>query len=200
MFTHCPWASSCLPLSMERFDARTDTFKWFKPNWYLPVHLGGYGIDPRWSDGSLRITRNQRILAAMFVHNPDLALFRITGLPYKASKEARTIVRPRPVFGSYVARDGEVEVSELLDKWGERMMSINRAMLHDTTKFPNFDLATELILSTMARDRRLHPMSAEGIVNHWELRYFAYTPMECPPLSYIKHTAVGLFSALSRLD
>jgi hypothetical protein len=47
---------------------------YFRPNWFIPVELGGFGIDPKWVDGEFRITRAQRKAAAMFFLHPEISL------------------------------------------------------------------------------------------------------------------------------
>jgi len=74
MFNLCPWSASALPEAFSRFSS--DWHGWFRPNWFLPVHLGGYGIDPKWSEkGEIRLTLVQRRMAGMMLANPNLALY-----------------------------------------------------------------------------------------------------------------------------
>jgi hypothetical protein len=44
----------------------------FTPNWHVPVHLGGFGLEPILSS---KVTRQQRFVAAEFARNPKLSLF-----------------------------------------------------------------------------------------------------------------------------
>jgi len=48
----------------------------FKPNWYLPVHLGGYGMGLDLSPSTWNVTRNQRQMARLFLERKEVMLFR----------------------------------------------------------------------------------------------------------------------------
>jgi hypothetical protein len=43
MVRYCPWAACSIPFAMGRFDL--SWFGRFRPNWYVPVHLGGIGLN-----------------------------------------------------------------------------------------------------------------------------------------------------------
>lgn len=75
MFGTAPWTTRALPLVMSRW---ANLFKGaFRPNWFLPLHLGGLGVDPKFGE-KISYTREQRVLAAQFVHDPKLNLVRET--------------------------------------------------------------------------------------------------------------------------
>jgi len=70
-----PWTACSIPLAMSRWSQ--DFRGWFSPNWYLPVHLGGYGLEP---SGPFKVTRPQRLMAARFIEpGSRLALYRRCG-------------------------------------------------------------------------------------------------------------------------
>lgn len=77
-----PWARMWIPIVMSRY---SDTeFKCvhrgktvnFQPNWFLPVHLGGYGLSPALSARKIDVTHEQLKMAQSFLDNPELALYR----------------------------------------------------------------------------------------------------------------------------
>jgi hypothetical protein len=71
----------------------TSVYKWkgrFTPNWFLPVHLGGLGINPKYGS-TLRITKEQRQVARYFVAEPATALFRTSRIPLKTCKFLQTV-------------------------------------------------------------------------------------------------------------
>jgi len=74
MMENIPWSASCLPIAFQRFRKDFATTR-FQPNWAIPHHLGGYGINPNFV-GSRLVTREQRSIAARFLHNPSLKLYR----------------------------------------------------------------------------------------------------------------------------
>jgi hypothetical protein len=59
MVALCPWTRGCIPLAFRRFSSKWKG--WFQPNWYLPVHLGGYGVPVRFAQDDWRVTKGQRL-------------------------------------------------------------------------------------------------------------------------------------------
>ncbi len=89
MMNNIPWSASCLPLAFQRF--RKDFMKTrFQPNWAIPHHLGGYGIDPKFVNSSTP-TREQRIVAARILHDPSLTLYKKKTNFYKKLKNQNSI-------------------------------------------------------------------------------------------------------------
>lgn len=73
MLEDIPWAASCVPMALNRFKhLHKDRFS---PNWSLPAHLGGYGLNPKFVNDPTP-TRDQRLIAARFLQDPSLALYR----------------------------------------------------------------------------------------------------------------------------
>lgn len=66
MLELAPWTAPTLPLIMAR--SRRIWNGPFQPNWFMPLHLGGFGIDPKHSPKKLEVTKNQRLIAARFIH------------------------------------------------------------------------------------------------------------------------------------
>jgi len=66
MLETLPWSRCVLPLIFHRFIGK----KWqgnFVPNWYLPLHLGGLGIDIKFAPKTMKITSAQLQMAARFI-------------------------------------------------------------------------------------------------------------------------------------
>lgn len=76
MCTICPWSTTAIPSIMRRW-TRDFEKTMLKPNWFLPVHLGGMGIDPKFADKKVRLTREQRILANIFIHDIRSQIWRL---------------------------------------------------------------------------------------------------------------------------
>jgi len=66
MTSLCNWTASTVKYPLKKWD------KFFpegrKPSYYLPPHLGGYGLDSRFAK-KLKLTTFQRSLANHYVHN-----------------------------------------------------------------------------------------------------------------------------------
>jgi len=75
MCREVPWAKCIIPSVFKRWD--TDQLK---PNWYLPVHLGGYGVGLDLSPTDWKVTRQQRSVARMFLKDKNLMVFRTLGV------------------------------------------------------------------------------------------------------------------------
>jgi hypothetical protein len=74
----CPWTECIIPSIFLRrwmdnplFDRGYEV----RPNWFLPIHLGGYGVDRKYAPKDNKITVTQRKLARYFMKDIDLQLF-----------------------------------------------------------------------------------------------------------------------------
>lgn len=82
MMAAAPWTSRALPLAFRRFpSARLQNG--FQPNWFMPVHLGGYGVPVRFASDTMSVTREQRLIASQFILNPKMMLFQLKGTAEK---------------------------------------------------------------------------------------------------------------------
>lgn len=73
MFEKLTWGKMLIPLALNRFpNLKVGKFHGFKPNWFLPVHLGGYGLDIKHrTSGAVTVTRAQRLVAAHLIKDPQ---------------------------------------------------------------------------------------------------------------------------------
>lgn len=171
----CPWTSCTIPAAMERWRREDKQFhSYFRPNWYLPVHLGGYGVDVSLAPPDWRITRPQREMAAHFVSDPSLALFRKPGMKLPVAKVSGALARWEMVTGDYVPR--EFETQDVDDGWLARLAMAYRAEQNAP------DVSDRVFLARLSRKFGLKPMSAEALIRYWNARLFAFLPTPCPPL------------------
>jgi hypothetical protein len=175
----CPWAVSCIPLAFSRWSQ--DWFgQMYRPNWFLPVHLGGFGVDPKWASPDWRISPSQRELAARFVDNPELALYRLKSLDIPTAKIAGAMANWRMIAGPYVPNSYEsVDDS---DEWLSRLAYAAQAA-HGTEM-----VSDRVMISRLGRERNHKPrkLSLEAIELYSnEMQFFATKLPPCPPLSYI---------------
>lgn len=78
MVNLCPWTECIIPaifLSRWQYNPIVDRGYEVKPNWYLPIHLGGYGVDPKFAPKSNKVTPTQRKLARYFMKDSTRQLF-----------------------------------------------------------------------------------------------------------------------------
>jgi hypothetical protein len=176
MCKRVPWTRCCIPMCFERFSSKT----WRNQgvNWYIPVHLGGYGLDIEFCPNSATITRFQRVLAAMFVHNPSLALSRTTGMDMPSAKYANALAKWRWV-SAYAVLD-EHESEEVKDAWLERIAYAARC--HSASQPPN---PIQVIVRGLRRHTRFSPMSIETLISYWKRRLVASALPPCPPLNLL---------------
>lgn len=81
------------------------------------------------------------------------------------------------VAGTYVANRGETEEAD--DGWSARFALGARAGL------TSFDLSDRVFLARLSEKCGLAPMSAEALLRYWQVRFFAYETVPCPPLREI---------------
>jgi hypothetical protein len=168
MVRHCPWAVSTLPETFNRWP------EWFsprfKPNWFLPVHLGGFGVNPKLSSG-FRVTRHQRLVAARFVADPRLALFALKSTSPPPRGFANLVPQPKLVYGDYVAEQFETEEDH--DGFLGRMLTYARIKSLGKSDFGS----QEYLMRRMPLRSRLKPMSEETLAHYVSLgrpRFFSY--------------------------
>jgi len=174
-----PWTQCIVPMTVRRFGKQSFGKFLGTANWYLPVHLGGYGFDIRSSSGRVHVTRGQRILAAMFVHNPSLALYTFrNGVDIEVAKYYGAIAKPRWVIGDYVCNDFE-EYSEE-DPWLARLAYIARLRANRKPK------PMKLVLAKFRRDFRLKPSKLRTLLKYWSIRLVNYKLPTCPELNILR--------------
>lgn len=176
----CPWTACTIPTAFRRWEK--DNGKWFgkryKPNWYLPVHLGGFGVARRHAPTSWRVTKQQRLIAARFVNDPRMALYRKEGMDIPTAKMAGALASWRMVPGDYVR--AEHETDDLNDEWLARLCYAARA--HHGSK----PVSDAVMISKFAPEFRLKPMSMEAIERYWDAQVFASKLPTCPSISEIR--------------
>jgi hypothetical protein len=171
----CPWTACSIPAAFRRWDKDWKN-SWFVPNWYLPVHLGGYGVDLRFAPKDWQVTRAQRSIAARFVSDPQMALYRREG-SMQIVKLSAALMKYVMIPGDYVPQE-----FELIDEWLGRFAYASRAKdgVHHQSD-------ADVITSRFFRKHsRLTPMSAEGLIRYWYAQVFTTGAPTCPPIGDVK--------------
>jgi hypothetical protein len=152
-----------------------------KPNWYLPVHLGGYGLDEFYAPPLVQYSREQRQLAAMFVADSSLALYRMkSGMSIKTCDYYGALANLKMVPGDYVLQ--EFETFDNDNEWLGRLAYAAR-LQQDRDTVGKQD---EVFKRKFKVAHRLSPMSLEGLRRYWEVRFVSSLLPTCPPLSILK--------------
>jgi hypothetical protein len=173
MTSICPWARCAIPAAFDRWK---DSWKgWFQPNWFLPVHLGGYGVAVRDASDSWFVTREQRIMAARFVHNPDLMLFRVKGGSLAQARGSLMIFRLKPVYSP----------PEEFDVSGEEDWTARYAYALRASGFGPNEISDRVFFLKLKKASRLKPMSDRGLARKWNLYWTSGPVPPCPPLSLL---------------
>lgn len=171
------WTECAIPAAMERW--KEDWYgPRYRPNWYLPVHLGGVGLDVRLAPRGTRVTKAQREVAAMFIADPRLSIYRSNGMGLDSAYYAGALANWRMSVGDYVEQ--EHESFDLTDAWLERIAYAVRASHGDR---PSND---KMFVSHFFPQYRLKPVSKEGLITYWHARWLAVGLPPCPPLWRIK--------------
>jgi hypothetical protein len=173
MTLHCPWSRCAIPAAFDRW--KSSWKGWFRPNWYIPVHLGGYGVHPRDAPETLRISIPQRSIAARFVADPALQLFRGRGGSLREAKDSLLIWNLRAVYEppeEEASLDGE-------EDWTSRFAYAYRATGR------NLNVSDKVLIAKLAKPSRLKPMSIPGLLRHLNIYWTAGKVPPCPPLCYL---------------
>jgi len=178
MVSLCYWSGCSVPAAFSRWKEDYHG-PGYNPNWYLPVRLGGFGVDRALAPTTWRVTREQRELAARFVSDPKLALYRSQGESIDFRGLQGAIANWRVVPGDYVQR--ESESTEVRDAWLERLAYADRAGRAGRPLGER-----KYRCARFSRQYRLKPMSMEGIERYWDAQVFATYLPPCPPLGKLK--------------
>jgi len=107
MLLDVPWTRVLVPDLMSKFSKPYEKLQ-FQPNWYLPIHLGGFGLNPLVSDKPVEVTHNQRLMATYFLHNPKLQWAVVNNQKYTGQKALDAL------FGKLVLNPTMMKESEFL--------------------------------------------------------------------------------------
>lgn len=171
MMSLCPWTRGCLPMAFQRFGGAFRGF--FQPNWYLPVHLGGYGIHPRFSPESLSITRTQRRVAALAVHDVKFQLFRKRGinLPLKGWDGflGSWELAPSIIGHDHAGRD--LKDDPWLARIAYAFQAAHGRLVHTSDR---------TVMYRLLKHQWAKPMSVNGIVRWWDAEVSAFPVPRLP--------------------
>jgi len=168
-----------LPMAMKRFPAFSS--KAFQPNWFAPVHLGGCGIDPKWSNGPVRFTRTQRIVARKFLRCPTTLYYLRGGPTLPVNAVPNSVSHFRPVFGDYVPQNFEVQMLD--DGWMSRIALLARISGQmdkvGSVAMRNIVLWDE---TQNGRRRKINALTQEEMDLFRSVRWFGTPGPVCPDL------------------
>lgn len=184
MVKHCPWAVGCIPMAFERWKPRWTG--WFKPNWFLPVHLGGYGVPLQFASEDWKITRSQRKMAARFVKDPRMQLYRRKGFSIETAKFASSLANFKvvPLYQDKedIALEDLSKSAAVADDWLIRAAYMSRAVGLKQEK-----VSDDIFLLRIGKPhQRLKPMTDRGFGKWWSIATIAHGVPACPPLCIIK--------------
>lgn len=185
MVKHCSWAKGCIPMAFSRWKPKWTG--WFKPNWFLPVHLGGYGVPLQHASEDWKITRGQRKMASRFITNPRLQLYRREGFSIETAKFANSlakfeVVPAHPEVEEVKAREQLGRLEKISDDWLIRAAYISRAMQLKQEKVSD----KVMLLRSGPIVTKLKPMSDRGLAKWWHVTTIAHGLPDCPPLQGLK--------------
>lgn len=183
-----PWTSCAVPAALNRFAEHWRDGR-FRPNWYLPVHLGGLGMDPEYAPDGWKITTMQRKIAAAFVNDPRLVLFRKHGNSVPLAELGNALMRWSWVKGDYVPNAYEQFDEE--DEWMGRLSYAHRASLsHKPESYTGDD---EVYVVKVAVKHRLKPMTDRTIAVYRNARMVGTMLPTCPPITPLRIPRMDLY-------
>jgi hypothetical protein len=177
MVRYCPWTSVAIPMAMSPFRTNRNFFG-SRPNWFLPPFLGGYGLDPAHSEKHpIRVTREQRLIAATFISHPEYSLFAMKGnmslkLAVLGAAVTKPILAPRigPLPEGYSRERGQ-------SPWLERLA------MATWVSTPHVDSRLKLLRKKIRHDWRLRPMKGPRLEYYLGSSFtFKDSPLTCPKL------------------
>jgi hypothetical protein len=197
MVSLVPWTMGCIPYAFRKWVYRKGD--WWKPNWFLPANLGGFGINLDYASG-LRITPEQKQVASYLVCNPKKA--QLSRLEEETQAKPPKGLLPM-LLTPYTLAPLEIAEDELPlkmeeDEWLIRIAYIARAM---TIQVEPTDPRRKLVhyrhRDVMLKRRRRY---LDGVwqlhtceYNNWELAWywdmanFVVQGAPCPPMQLINH-------------
>jgi len=174
----CPWTACSIPAVFARF--KQDWFgALYHPNWYLPVHLGGFGLSLDIAPSTVTFTRNQRRFAAAFVADPKLALYRRKGFTIPVAQYAGAVAKWEMYpIGPTVLRSGQS--FDLDDEWLARIAYAVRASQMGKTQ-----VSDAVAIAKLKPNLRQKPMSVGDLARYWSVHVASHGLPACPPLEYL---------------
>lgn len=172
MFETANWTTRALPLVMARwgnlFSGR------FRPNWFAPLHLGGLGVDKAYAE-KFKLTREQRLVAAQFIHDPKLNLVRQGKISPKTAKFIEIPLKETDLIPSMSVKT-ESESLNTLAAWTGRLNYLDRIAGLNT------EPSDEQILFKLGRNW-VKPISLEKFEYYAQCEWRSGALPPCPPLS-----------------
>ncbi len=168
-----PWTAPSLPLAFSKWEGRFGGK--FRPNWFLPPILGGYGVSVKWLDKEdLRLTLMQRKVAAMFATDPKLALTKNILHQAQLPKDLRNILPPTAlvVFGG----EAPAGFEPLKERWTARL-SLYSSLMNVRPVTPD-----QFYFSLTKSWQSCKPMSVKKIISYLSCETYVAVRSEPPPL------------------
>jgi len=168
----------------------------FKPNWFLPVHLGGYGIDPKYSRGPFEVTLAQRKVAALFMQT-DLSLFAGSGKVIRSAKLrglfGKNVQVPKswmvddyfvcdhPLFGEFCREDSPYQDDDVKDSWTAYLAYVERysSLCSESPALVQFN---RWVQKSMDNTWNIKPVQYQTILDWFQVRTLRPKGFPCPRL------------------
>jgi len=186
MFRLCPWSTACLKQVQNRYDSR---YGWFRPNWFIPIELGGLGINPKFALKPIKYTLNQRKVATRFLFSPALSLYRKissetdrVGNVQKLIHTLQILLKRSHMIPSdldYVEGPHESSLDE--SGWVEKICMANYLMN------PSASCGDESVYKNkvLKMKRTVNPMNVDTINRYWHPRWYSSRLPPAPPPNLI---------------
>jgi len=172
MVSQVHWANCAIPFAFKRW--KDDWFgPVYRPNWYLPVHLGGFGVSLKYGPSDIGVTKSQRSIAARFIANPALALYRRKGISLPVAKLAGALAKWQLIpDNEKLVEELENDLSftkELDDDWLARLAYAFRA-----SRSPTSEVSDRILIHKFRPESRLKPLSFAGLLRYWDAHFYAH--------------------------
>jgi len=171
------------PVLDKRFHLKGECFR---PNWFIPTHLGGYGLDIRFAR-EFAPTKSQLLVAARFFTERNLKLLAVCG-----DELSLDVGCLKGIVGEvFTVKKGSQDLFPFPttrvedDGWAQRLAYLNTyqnlcSPLSNAAKICNH-------LMDVKKGFWCEPMSIEKMVEYWDVDLLFPTPPPCPPLQPLKY-------------
>lgn len=199
MLKDLPRASPFITTLQKRYPVLDKKFhlkgQCFRPNWFIPVHLGGYGLDIRLCE-KFEPTPSQLLVATRFLTERNLQLLAACG--DELSLNLSTL---GGIVGKLsIVKKGDQNVLPYPvtrfddDAWAQRLAYLTT---YQNLSSPLSNLAKICAaLKNPEKGYWCEPMSIEKMVEFWNVDLLFPTPPPCPPLNPLRYDDVVCASFL----
>jgi len=192
MFRQCPKSQVCLPEAIKQWKL-TDKIS-FRPNWFFPRHLGGFGIytEQTFEEIFKNSTPEQRQVAAMFISDPRLSLIFIGDEAHTWSSlpsmfDNIEMIPVGPHTGEKI--ENKFSIEDQLNEWKLRFTESQRMAYPNPMEAPIQIKTFRKIFKKNLKKVALKPISFDTFCEYQWVDFYMSALPECPSHQELRFTS-----------